>query len=237
MRYLLSLALVFFLPLYGYSEIRKVGTLIPSKNSTRYHPVKVQKPIFSGSHRRPRVALTLDDGQHCDYRILELLVSYNIRCTAFIKGDVAEKNKRLIKKLDEMHWEICNHTYSHAYLTRESDREIVTDIKKAQGFIYKTTGKFYPYLRPPYGKYNKRVNVLAAQLGYRLVLWDNSLCDTGKTASTDKQVRFVEQHLRNGNIILCHFGGLNTYEVLKIIIPEILRRGYTFCTISELLAG
>lgn len=192
------------------------------------------EPIRRGDIRFPKIALTLDDGQHCDYRIFELLASYNIKCSVFIQGSVAQRDTKLMMRLTQMDFEVCNHTYSHAHLKKLSNEQIKQEILKGQKYITANTHHVVPYLRPPYGEYDGRIKNVAASLGYRLVIWSNTFCDTAKRSDADKQLKWVEANTKNGDIILCHFGGHHTYDIMKSLIPNLLAKGYTFCKVSEL---
>lgn len=202
-----------------------------------FKPIKPLKPLYSGDTTIPKIAITLDDGQRCDYRILDLLASYNIQCTVFIHGEVAKQDDKLMKRLHLMNFEICNHTFSHGHLKKKSDRQLKEDIMKGQEYITRRTGKFVPFLRPPYGEYDERTQRIAASLGYRLVIWSNTFCDTAKKGDAEKQRKWVEAKVKNGNIILCHFGGNYTFEIMRKLIPDLIAKGYSFCTLSEMLAA
>jgi peptidoglycan-N-acetylglucosamine deacetylase len=198
------------------------------------------KPIMVnlGNANRKMVALTIDDGWNKDDRILDLLESYGIKCTVFPIGGrgVAEANPEWIKRMDRDGFEVSTHTYSHYKLTDHPEDWISADIKKGQDVIAAVTGKRYPYMRPPGGFVNEAVKQAAAENGCYVVMWSNEFGDTNSNITTDGEVSAVLSRLRNGDIILCHFGGYHTYDALKRLIPEIQNRGYQFVTLTELLA-
>lgn len=233
----------------GFNEtLVNIDTIIPAfmvRNITHetseleiFKPV--QKKVFcSGNPELKRIAITIDDGWFRDDRFLNLFKKYNVRCTVFIIGGrgIGNKNPDWLRKMDEMGFEICNHTYNHYRMTELSDNDLIEDLRKSQMVITNVTNKLYPYLRPPFGVYDERTLKVAAENGYYIILWSNSIDDTVEGIKLKDQVKNVMGNLKNGDIILAHFSAYNTYEVLEIIIPEILKQGYKLVTVSEVLEG
>lgn len=190
--------------------------------------------ITRGNTGAKRVAITLDDGGNADMRILDLFKGYGIRGTAFLLGSSVKENPKLVARLDRDGWEVANHTYNHYNLTNLGEYSMVRELQRTQELISRITGKQYPYLRPPMGAMNSSVKRIAADNGYKLVNWSNTLSDTG-ILSGRGHADFALRGLGNGSIILGHFGGNNTYDALRILIPELQRRGYEIVTLSKLL--
>lgn len=210
-------------------------------NAQYWGEVDSLKPVkpsvyFNGNRKEKKIALTLDDGWVEDQQLLDLLVEYKIKCTVFVPGKVVKKRPQWIKKLDSMGFEVCSHTYSHHWISRMSDKQLINELRATQKAIYSVTGKNYPYFRPPAGKYTKGNLKTIAREGYYLILWDNDLKGYNQSDSVDSQINYFRKFKKNGNIILGHFGKrLRTYQVLKVIIPEMIKEGYRFVTITELL--
>ena len=160
----------------------------------------------------------------------------NIRATIFIVGQIVDKLPDLVTRMDRIGWEIGNHTYSHVWSTDTLNIDLEKEIKKTENSIRRVLSKDpVKYFRPPFGDSNQRVLETISLSDYKIIFWSNNLQDTTKSSKIEDQVKFVLDHLQNGNIILCHFGGYNTYEVLKIVIPKILAQNYEFVTISEMI--
>ncbi len=183
----------------------------------------------------PRVALTFDDGYGLDHRILEFLSSQGISATAFVVGSWAQRNPALLREMDSLGWDVCNHTQNHPYLTKLQDAQIVAELNACQAVIGSITGQYLPLFRPPGGYLDTRVQGVAAAAGYIPVMWD---LDCGDARGTDFSIPERVAHLvnaaRDGSIILFHFGGRHTYEVLLGVVQGLLRRGFCFVTVSEL---
>ena len=205
----------------------------------RAAPIKPAVTSFvlrHGNRDLKEIALTIDDGYKPDMRILDLLHSYNITPTVFIVGAVVYLNPSLIKQMDALGWEIGNHTYYHPWTTKIDNEELNSQILRTYDEIKKVTGKEPIRLfRPPYGAYNARTLEDISIAGYKIILWDNEIMDWFQGISPSLQVDHAMRLLQNGNILLCHFGGYNTYEVLKVLIPDILAKGYSFVTITQMI--
>ncbi len=201
----------------------------------QFDPVKPEV-IQRGNPDRKEVALTLDDGWNADPRILDYLEQNGIRGTAFLIGGrgVANANPELVARLDKMGWEVANHTYTHYIMTAFDDEWVGHDLRKAQKVISNITRKQVPYVRPPGGAYGDRFVNVAAANGFKVVMWTIDSADS-RSATYDQEVANVLNNLQPGAVILFHFGGHNTYEVLQRVIPEIRQRGYKITTVTDVL--
>ncbi|MFA5785433.1 MAG: polysaccharide deacetylase family protein [Actinomycetota bacterium] len=196
--------------------------------------------VRRGNPNLPRVAITLDDGWNADPRIMELAAGYDLKLTAFVLGGrgVADKNPEFVRGLDAAGWEVCSHGYTHHVLKDKSDDWIRHEYERGREAITAITGKDCMLIRPHGGETPRGLIRVAESEGYRIVLWSSSVADSGSSGiSVDKQVSLALHNLGNGSIILAHFGGNHTYEVLRRLIPEIRSRGYEITTVSRMLAA
>ncbi|MBC7252727.1 MAG: polysaccharide deacetylase family protein [Actinobacteria bacterium] len=183
----------------------------------------------------PRVALTFDDGYGLDHRILEFLSSQGIRATAFLVGSWAQRNPSLVKEMDALGWDICNHTQNHTPLTRVPDPRIVAELNTCQAVIGSITGQRWPLFRPPGGFIDDRVRAVAGAAGYTPVMWDLDSGDSrGVEYSVAERVAFMVNASRDGSILLFHFGGKHTYELVAGVVQGLKQRGFCFVTVPEL---
>jgi peptidoglycan/xylan/chitin deacetylase (PgdA/CDA1 family) len=213
-----------------------------AKAMLKAHAASIKPGISSfvikhGNRNLKEISLTFDDGYNYDIRLLDLLKQYNIIPTIFIVGAVVHLHPDFVKQMDDLGWEIANHTYTHPWSTLTDNKILSNEITLTYEEIKKVTGKEpIKYFRPPWGAYNPRVLETVSFDGYKIILWDNEINDWIHGLKVDQQVQHSLELLQNGNILLCHFGGHNTYDVLKILIPEILNKGYRFVTITEMIA-
>ncbi|MCG2796471.1 MAG: polysaccharide deacetylase family protein [Actinomycetia bacterium] len=216
--------------LVTYDETNLAGKLPPAR------PVQA---ITCGNPELKRVAITIDDGWNTDMRILELLKEWDIEWTAFLIGGrgVAESNLDLVRAVRDAGAEVCNHTYSHYVMSGKDHAFVVDELWRSQEAITRVTHEIYPYTRFSGGAYDDACLQWAAEQGFWMVNWTVSSGDTSKGVTVDFQVNNILGNLRPGAIILFHFGGYNTYEVLSRVIPEIQRRGYEVTSLSRVLEG
>jgi polysaccharide deacetylase family sporulation protein PdaB len=187
------------------------------------------------------IALTFDDGPDLENtpRILDLLKQYEAKATFFVTGIKVERYPHLIRReYDEGH-ELANHTYSHTFFNkRVSSSKLKEEVSRADEAIFKVTGKRSHLFRPPGGYYNDKLVSVAKQSGYTVVLWCQDTRDWSEPG-VSTIVDNVLDDTQNGDIVLFHDyadGLTQTYDALKIILPELKVRGYRFVTVSELLS-
>lgn len=177
------------------------------------------------------IALTFDDGPNYNTnKVLEVLEKYNVPATFFILGSKIKGNEYIIKKIKESGSEIGNHTYNHKILTRLDEEEIKKEIESTSNKIYEVTGEYPKLLRPSYGIINKKVKSLADT---PIIIWDIDTLDW-KYHSSKKIAGRVLSKAKDGDIVLMHDVYSSTANALKIIIPKLKEKGYTFVTVSEL---
>jgi peptidoglycan/xylan/chitin deacetylase (PgdA/CDA1 family) len=195
--------------------------------------------INRGNPSLPRVALTIDDGWDADMRILDLLAAWKIRFTAFPIGEYAAspQGQQLVKRIYDMGGEVCSHTWSHKSMRKMPDPQMVSEIWRAADAVCSLTHEVYPYVRFYGGDYDVPAVNVASREGFWVVNWTVDTLDTKKGLSTDQRVANVLANLKPGAIILCHFGGMQTYDLLAKLIPQIQARGYEVTTLSGVLQG
>jgi polysaccharide deacetylase family protein (PEP-CTERM system associated) len=82
-------------------------------------------------------------------RLLELLVKENKKATFFILGWIAEKYPDIVKKINELGYEIGSHSNNHKLLYQQSREQIIDDLRDAIKQLEDITGKrVYAYRAP-----------------------------------------------------------------------------------------
>ena len=92
-------------------------------------------------------------------------------------------------------------------------------------------------LRPPCGLYDESLIDIAKNYDCKIILWNIDTHDWAHL-STSEIVKNVTKNVKGGDIILFHdylSGESHTIEALEILIPMLLKNGYEFVTISQLL--
>ncbi len=215
---------------YAFSDIYSAISGVPYSSSKVFHNKKNQEM---------KIALTFDDGPHPIYTpiILDILKEYGIHATFFMVGEnVAHYRDVAERVLTEGH-EVGNHTYSHPHLLNMTYGTLLDEMLGCEDVLF-TLSEYKPHLfRPPEGLVDKDVISIADKLEYSVILWNVDTRDWANTPS-DKIVENVIKNTDSGDIILMHdYIGYNspTPEALRKYIPILLKKGFKFVTVSELL--
>jgi len=78
---------------------------------------------------------------------------------------------------------------------------------------------------------------IASELGYTVIQWDTDSLDW-MNIGTEKIIRRVVSRAHPGDIILMHASDSSkqTHEALPVIIDQLREKGYSFVSVSRLLA-
>ncbi len=188
-----------------------------------------------------KIALTFDDGPSSKYteKILSILDEYNIKATFFVVGANAKEYPDIIKKEIACGHELANHTYSHANLRSLKFDIAKEELCKTERTIAEICNYRTRLIRPPGGKYSDGIKTLAESLDYKLVLWSIDTRDWAHS-SVESICKNVLNNVVSGDIILFHDyipHESPTPEALRIIIPTLIERGFSFVTVSELIGS
>ena len=210
------------------------------------------------------VALTLDlceqPGEIAGYdgAIFDYLRKNRIKATVFTGGKWfmthAERSQQLIA--DPL-FEIGNHGWAHRNVRGLSGRSLTDEIwgpeaafqAQRTALVSNQCAAQFPVAqslqarlglyRFPFGACSPEALGALAENGLLAIQWDVSTGDSSKAESAAAIARTIVQETRPGSIILAHGNGrgFHTAGALPIAIPKLLAKGYTFVTVSELLAA
>ncbi len=191
--------------------------------------------------RTKAVALTLDAGGNAvgAWAVIRALRQRHVTATFFVTGRWAGANPKLARVIGR-HFDVANHTVSHAHLPRLSTEAVAREIRNAERTIRRTTGRDpRPFFRFPYGDRDARTIAIANRLGYVSVRW--SVDSLGWTAGQTPAgaARRVLDALEPGAIILMHVGEARDgstvdTQALPAVLDGIERRGYRLVTLNAL---
>jgi peptidoglycan/xylan/chitin deacetylase (PgdA/CDA1 family) len=186
-----------------------------------------------------QVALTFDDGPSPAYtgRILGTLKRYRVKATFFVVGKKAADFSDLLKQIADAGEEIGNHTYYHSPITWLSPRKMLNELADTNRVIGNITGREVTLFRPPNGRFSQARLKTLEHAGYRVVLWsvnaDDFYHSDSGMRSPDSIDHRVLSRVRGGDVILLH-DSEETIAALPKMIQALKKRGFKFCTVSEL---
>ena len=190
------------------------------------------------SNQPLRIALTFDDGPNTTItpQVLDLLEEHGIVASFFlIAQNITPESALQARRAYDMGCTIENHSVTHREMDKLSPEEIREEIRVCTEKIVEITGEEPKFFRPPYIAVNQ-------------TLFDNVdltfICGSGcedwvPTVSAEERARRVLANAKDGEIVLLHdmIQNENTVEALKTIIPELKKRGFTFCTVRQIFEG
>lgn len=227
---LIGIVLVLAAMLYGYAKKPATPGLFWRENVVLRVPTKEKV-----------VALTYDDGPHPVFtpEILDILDKYHVKATFFMVGKRMEEYPEIVKDVISRGHVIANHTYTHPHnIELDTQAQVIRELEKCEEVIEKMTGRRAHLFRPPRGLVDGTVFMIAAEEGYRVILWTVS-ADHHDAPTPEAMVQRVMKHIRPGGIILAHDGTISPrwkdVAATPGIIESLKKKGYRFVTIPELL--
>lgn len=181
------------------------------------------------------VALSFDDGPDNDTtpKVLDIIEEFKVPASFFVIGQNIDDSTAVhMKRAVALGCEIQNHSYSHSFMTKLSMEDVADEIKRTDDLVEKYISRRPTLFRPPYIDHNESMHKAVSHVfisGIDCRDWE---------AERSAQARFEDlmAKIKDGDIILLHDfpGNTNTVEALRLIIPELKKRGYTIVTVSEL---
>jgi len=218
---------------------------------------KIRRPVYRGDPDQKGVALTFDDGFSAQaiQTTLEVLKANNIKGTFFVIGSQLQAYPDLWRQAVADGHEVCNHTYSHTYLSSLSGEAIKNELARWEGAAREVLGEDYvarmkknfPYVRFPggAGHNDEAVLIVMVEAGYWPIAWSvetyAAVLKKYKNLNTDPVAPIAQEvtaHIvnsaRKGSIILLHFNAWDTLY-LEATIRGIMDKGLQPTTVSGVL--
>jgi chitin deacetylase len=188
------------------------------------------------------VALTFDDGPTTEAttQILSVLDQEQVRATFFVTGAELEKNMAEAKRIVAAGHELGNHTYSHVRMIFVTPSFVKQEIERTDQLIREAGYQGEIYFRPPFAKKLFALSYYLSSTGRKSITWDVEPDSHPEIAAdSDKIAEHVLSKTQPGSIILLHVMYRSRSESLQAvqkIIEGLKAQGYSFKTVSELLA-
>ena len=196
--------------------------------------VTFTRVMVSGNY----VAITFDDGPHPQNtpRLLDMLRARNIKATFYVIGRSVDLYPQIVRRTVAEGHEIGNHTHSHRLLSKLSDSEVRSELSRCQDAIARAAGVRPRTMRPPYGGLLQRQRVMVhAEFGYPTILWSVDPLDWKRPGPSVVASRILSGTTAGG-IVLAHDLHSQTVDAMPATLDGLLRRGFKFVTVSQLLA-
>ncbi|HET6167457.1 MAG TPA: polysaccharide deacetylase family protein [Marmoricola sp.] len=184
------------------------------------------------------VALTFDDGpaRGLTAKLVRILRDRHVPATFFMVGSRVHTAPRAARLVARDGFTIGNHTWSHAHLTRLTDRGVRTEIRRTARELRHNGIHPSTLMRPPYGDVDDRVRNDVRALGLVPVLWTVDSNDW-RGGSTRQIADSILGQLRphRTNVVLQHDGVTNSPASVAAV-PRVVKvarhRGYCFAALG-----
>lgn len=195
--------------------------------------------VFRAAPSARLVALTFDDGPTREWtpQVLAMLQRHGAKATFFRVGQRAQAAPDLVRQTADAGHEQANHTWAHEDLTGHDEAFDRRTLERTHELLTKLTGRPPTLCRPPWGRIDSVGLAACASLHYDVALWSHHV--TG--SNPEGGVNVILREGTPGSIVLAHDGGSEPDASLMTQLDRLVRSmtetGYTFVTVSELLAA
>ncbi len=192
------------------------------------------RALVSGKY----IAMTFDDGPHPQNtpRLLDILRARNIKATFFVIGRSVDLYPKIVRRTVAEGHEIGNHTHTHRLLTKLGDDQLRGELSRCRDAVARAASYQMRVMRPPYGGLLQRQRQLVhAEFGYPTILWSVDPLDWKRPGPAVVTSRILSG-TNAGGIVLAHDLHAPTVDAMPATLDGLLRRGFQFVTVSQLLA-
>ncbi len=196
--------------------------------------VTFTRVMVSGNY----IAITFDDGPHPQNtpRLLDMLRARNIKATFYVIGRSVEIYPQIVRRTVVEGHEVGNHTHTHRLLSKLSDSEVRSELSRCQDAIGRAARVRPRTMRPPYGGLLQRQREMVhAEFDYPTILWSVDPLDWKRPGPGVVTSRILSGTTAGG-IVLAHDLHSQTVDAMPATLDGLLRRGFKFVTVSQLLA-
>ena len=199
--------------------------------------------VFCGRGRQKRLALTIDDGPSGpgSEALLALLRDLEVPATFFLIGSHLERDHRFARRALQQGHDLGNHLWRDqrsAALPPQPFQQQLVETERAIARAAAPARLHWRWFRPGGGWFHRTMLDALAARSYRLVLGSIFPWDTLRPPLWFVRL-FVRLNAHPGGILVLHdtpdLSG-RTLETLRLIVPDLRRRGYCFVPLQELLA-
>lgn len=231
-QYMIVVIAAFFTAGILYVERSQISVFSPTVESSA---------IYKAETTEKKIALTFNIswGEEKAIPILDILKEKGINnASFFLSASWAERHPDIVERIVKDGHEIGSHGYRYENYPEWDDEKIRKDIQRAHQTLYELTNKAPKLLRPPNGNFDKRVLKIAEVQNYKVIHWSVDSKDYSNPG-VDQIVSNVVDEVTGGDIVLFHASDRvkQTHKALPIVIDKLKASGYSFVSVSELIAN
>ena len=184
------------------------------------------------------LALTIDDGTSSEVvgSFCRFAEDTGVRLTFFPNGRYSaweENADRLQPLVDSGQVAMGNHTWSHPDLTTLTDDEVAEEIGRNRDWIEQTFGVATPFMRPPFGSHDDRVDRISAELGHpTIVMWNGTLEDN-RLLTADELMEAAREWFAAQAVIVGHANQPTITTVYDELVELIAELGLQTVTLAD----
>jgi peptidoglycan/xylan/chitin deacetylase (PgdA/CDA1 family) len=184
------------------------------------------------------LALTIDDGTSSEVvaSLCRFAEDSGVRLTFFPNGRYSswEENGDLLQPLvDSGQVAMGNHTWSHPDLTTLSDDEIGEEIGRNRDWIESTFGIRTPFMRPPFGSHDLRVDRISAELGHPTIVMWNSTLEDNRLLTAAELLDAADRWFAAQAVVVGHANQPTITTVYDELLELIADRGLQTVTLAD----
>ena len=193
--------------------------------------------VTRSTRRTPKLYLTFDDGPEAEITplVCSLLKKYNLKASFFCVGENIEKHPEIVRQLVDSGHVIANHSETHKDFMTLSFEAQESEVENCQRRIEKLNPTTRKIFRAPRGRLGLLSLIRFRLKGWKVIHWSFDSLDHEKNSLERHLASLRDKPPSNGDILLFHDDDGISIEILTVMIPEWIERGFSFATIDELL--
>ena len=176
-----------------------VPVTIPARSTAKIPAVSVARLYCFARPAGRAIYITIDDGWTPSAEVLALMHQTYLPITAFLIANAAEAHLSYWKAFVAAGGMIGDHTVSHPYLTKLTLAKATSQWGQARTALGRWLGQTPVVGRPPYGAFDRKVEVAAARAGL------TALAGWSATMSGNRIQTWNGKPLSPGEIVILHW--------------------------------
>jgi len=176
-----------------------IPALPEAKAKAKARAVSVAKLYCFANPAGRAIYITIDDGWTPSAEVLALMHQTYLPITAFLIADAADEHLSYWKAFVAAGGMIGDHTVSHPYLTKLTLAKATSQWGQARTALGRWLGQTPVVGRPPYGAFDRKVEVAAARAGL------TALAGWSATMSGNRIQTWNGKPLGPGEIVILHW--------------------------------